>query len=171
MTDVATVAAAAMAMRSEDTLAWMPSPTQDGEWLQARAVTQGEDGNVELEALETGDKYSTTSDVRASPVRGATRHDAVQLQLTRSLTPLAGTQKLLLVNELPDDGVENMTQLNYLHEPALLDNLRHRFSKDHVYTYTGKICIAVNPFNWKVGCVRPLRQCARPRASPRAPCL
>lgn len=43
-----------------------------------------------------------------------------------------------------------MTRLNYLHEPALLANLRHRFERDHVYTYTGKICIAVNPFNWQV---------------------
>ena len=37
-----------------------------------------------------------------------------------------------------------------MHEPALLDNLRHRFERDHVYTYTGKICIAVNPFNWQL---------------------
>ena len=59
-------------------------------------------------------------------------------------------QKLLLVNVLPEDGVEDMTRLNYLHEPALLNNIRHRFERDHVYTYTGKICIAVNPFNWKV---------------------
>jgi len=43
-----------------------------------------------------------------------------------------------------------MTRLNYLHEPALLANLRHRFERNHVYTYTGKICIAVNPFNWQV---------------------
>ena len=28
--------------------------------------------------------------------------------------------------------------------------MRHRFGRDHVYTYTGKICIAVNPFNWQV---------------------
>ena len=57
---------------------------------------------------------------------------------------------MLLTNELPEDGVENMTRLNYLHEPALLNNLRHRFERDHVYTYTGRICIAVNPFNWQV---------------------
>ena len=43
-----------------------------------------------------------------------------------------------------------MTRLNYLHEPALLHNLQHRFERDCVYTYTGKICIAVNPFNWAV---------------------
>ena len=42
-----------------------------------------------------------------------------------------------------------MTRLNYLHEPALLYNLAHRFQRDHVYTYTGRICIAVNPFNWQ----------------------
>ena len=58
-------------------------------------------------------------------------------------------QKLLLVNVLPEEGVEDMTRLNYLHEPALLNNVRHRFERDHVYTYTGKICIAVNPFNWQ----------------------
>ena len=45
--------------------------------------------------------------------------------------------------------MEDMTRLNYLHEPALLNNIRHRFERDHVYTYTGKICIAVNPFNWQ----------------------
>ena len=59
-------------------------------------------------------------------------------------------EALLLRNVLPDDGVEDMTKLNYLHEPALLANLRQRFSRDRVYTYTGKICIAVNPFNWQV---------------------
>ena len=59
-------------------------------------------------------------------------------------------QQLFLANTLPDDGVEDMTKLNYLHEPALLNNLRHRFERSHVYTYTGKICIAVNPFDWQV---------------------
>ena len=47
-------------------------------------------------------------------------------------------------------GVEDMARLNYLHEPALLNNLRHRFALDHVYTYTARICIAVNPFDWLV---------------------
>ena len=59
-------------------------------------------------------------------------------------------KQLFLANTLPDDGVEDMTKLNYLHEPALLNNLRHRFERNHVYTYTGKICIAVNPFDWQV---------------------
>jgi myosin V len=39
-----------------------------------------------------------------------------------------------------------MTRLPYLHEPAVLDNLRARYAFDDIYTYTGTILIAVNPF-------------------------
>lgn len=39
-----------------------------------------------------------------------------------------------------------MTRLPYLHEPAVLDNLRARYGVDDIYTYTGSILIAVNPF-------------------------
>lgn len=43
-------------------------------------------------------------------------------------------------------GVEDMTRLPYLHEPAVLENLRARYGVDDIYTYTGTILIAVNPF-------------------------
>lgn len=39
-------------------------------------------------------------------------------------------------------------RLAYLHEPALLHNLRLRFDHASIYTYTGQICIAINPFDW-----------------------
>lgn len=35
------------------------------------------------------------------------------------------------------DGVNDNTQLMHLHEPSLLFNLRYRYGKDLVYTYTG----------------------------------
>ena len=41
------------------------------------------------------------------------------------------------VNPTILDGVNDNTQLMHLHEPSLLFNLRHRYSKDLVYTYTG----------------------------------
>lgn len=51
---------------------------------------------------------------------------------------------LPLQNEnLPDEGVEDMCMLNYLHEPSILDNLRRRHTSYLPYTYTGDICIAV----------------------------
>ncbi|MEW5300071.1 MAG: hypothetical protein WDW36_003028 [Sanguina aurantia] len=43
-------------------------------------------------------------------------------------------------------GVEDMTRLSYLHEPGVLWNVKQRYMLDDIYTYTGTILIAVNPF-------------------------
>ncbi|XP_012567542.1 myosin-12 isoform X2 [Cicer arietinum] len=48
--------------------------------------------------------------------------------------------------EAPPAGVDDMTKLAYLHEPGVLHNLLCRFSLNEIYTYTGNILIAVNPF-------------------------
>lgn len=39
-----------------------------------------------------------------------------------------------------------MTTLSYLNEPGVLWNLRVRYDQNDIYTYTGSILIAVNPF-------------------------
>ncbi|XP_045798255.1 myosin-6-like isoform X2 [Trifolium pratense] len=48
--------------------------------------------------------------------------------------------------EVPPCGVDDMTKLAYLHEPGVLNNLRSRYDINEIYTYTGSILIAVNPF-------------------------
>ncbi|KAL2953290.1 hypothetical protein AAZX31_19G156800 [Glycine max] len=48
--------------------------------------------------------------------------------------------------EVPPSGVDDMRKLAYLHEPGVLDNLRSRYDINEIYTYTGNILIAVNPF-------------------------
>ncbi|KAJ1292593.1 hypothetical protein BS78_01G001600 [Paspalum vaginatum] len=48
--------------------------------------------------------------------------------------------------ESPRGGVEDMTRLAYLHEPGVLQNLKSRYGLNEIYTYTGNILIAVNPF-------------------------
>ncbi|XP_054802473.1 myosin-9 [Prosopis cineraria] len=48
--------------------------------------------------------------------------------------------------DAPADGVDDMTKLAYLHEPAVLHNLATRYKMNEIYTYTGNILIAVNPF-------------------------
>ncbi|OQR93349.1 myosin-like protein [Achlya hypogyna] len=53
-----------------------------------------------------------------------------------------------LQNELPAEGCADMVHLNYLHEAAILYNLKTRFHHGLPYTYTGPICIAVNPYKW-----------------------
>lgn len=47
----------------------------------------------------------------------------------------------------PDDqiGVDDNCTLLHLHEPGLLQNIKHRYEKKTIYTYTAMILIAVNP--------------------------
>lgn len=57
---------------------------------------------------------------------------------------------MMLQNQnLGPDGCDDMVNLNYLHEPAILYNLKQRFLRQIPYTYTGPICIAVNPVRSK----------------------
>ncbi|KAH0643782.1 hypothetical protein KY290_035242 [Solanum tuberosum] len=48
--------------------------------------------------------------------------------------------------EADHGGVDDMTKLTYLNEPGVLDNLQRRYGLNEIYTYTGSILIAVNPF-------------------------
>ncbi|WCJ29303.1 myosin putative [Euphorbia peplus] len=57
-------------------------------------------------------------------------------------------EKLFLREDDEDEhgGVDDMTKLTYLHEPGVLYNLHRRYALNDIYTYTGSILIAVNPF-------------------------
>ncbi|KAF9605794.1 hypothetical protein IFM89_018521 [Coptis chinensis] len=48
--------------------------------------------------------------------------------------------------EAPAGGVDDMTKLSYLHEPGVLQNISTRYELNEIYTYTGNILIAINPF-------------------------
>eukprot|EP00798_Chlamydomonas_sp_ICE-L_P002990 gene2990-12998_t len=88
-------------------------------------------------------------------------HDAAESWVKGEVKKVEGDQIVVTTEggkELklkPDDaplqnfdsrGVEDMTRLPYLHEPGVLWNLKCRYQVDDIYTYTGTILIAVNPF-------------------------
>ncbi|XP_022913849.2 unconventional myosin-VIIa [Onthophagus taurus] len=47
---------------------------------------------------------------------------------------------------VPDGGVPDMTRLTVLDEEVINKNLKERYVKDNIYTYTGSILVAVNPY-------------------------
>ncbi|XP_063926262.1 unconventional myosin-Va-like [Zophobas morio] len=66
------------------------------------------------------------------------------------LTPKKGEQTFAspppLCNEPDQWQLNDMTNLNFLHEPALLQTLQVRFQQDLIYTYSGIVLVSVNPF-------------------------
>lgn len=45
--------------------------------------------------------------------------------------------------------MDDLIVLTHLHEPAILYTLHQRYIEDVIYTYTGPILLAINPF-WRV---------------------
>jgi myosin heavy subunit len=83
-----------------ETRAWLVDTGVDGIWHEATVVGRGEGGTATLR-----------------------RDDGVGEPVVVS------AEELKLVNTLPEAGVEDMTKLDYLHEPALLRNLHRRFGQ------------------------------------------
>lgn len=53
---------------------------------------------------------------------------------------------LCLRQDVGQDGVEDLTELDDLHEASLLWNLRLRYDASHFYTYVGSILVSINPY-------------------------
>ena len=54
-------------------------------------------------------------------------------------------ERLVPANPQLQAGIADLTQLSYLNEPSILDNLARRYSGDSIYTNAGPVLIAVNP--------------------------
>uniref|UniRef100_A0A670K8B4 Myosin motor domain-containing protein n=1 Tax=Podarcis muralis TaxID=64176 RepID=A0A670K8B4_PODMU len=46
------------------------------------------------------------------------------------------------------DKIEDMAMLTFLHEAAVLYNLKERYAAWMIYTYSGLFCVTVNPYKW-----------------------
>uniref|UniRef100_A0A8B9N864 Myosin motor domain-containing protein n=1 Tax=Accipiter nisus TaxID=211598 RepID=A0A8B9N864_9AVES len=46
------------------------------------------------------------------------------------------------------DKIKDMAMLTFLHEPAVLYNLKEHYAAWMIYTYSGLFCVTVNPYKW-----------------------
>ncbi|KAJ8751015.1 hypothetical protein K2173_016196 [Erythroxylum novogranatense] len=73
--------------------------------------------------------------------------EEVHVHTTNEKTVVANISKVFPKDtEASPGGVDDMTKLSYLHEPGVLHNLAARYELNEIYTYTGNILIAINPF-------------------------
>lgn len=106
-------------------------------WIE-RAIANGEEDDAEHDELDRGATHArgvvrALDESRGVAVVETMRGKRLERQIDRVL--MRETQ-----------GQEDMVKLNHLHEPGVLENLRQRYAQDDIYTYTGSILIAVNPF-------------------------
>ncbi|KAF9579807.1 Myosin type-2 heavy chain 1 [Lunasporangiospora selenospora] len=99
-------------------------------WISADLDTKevAADGKVTMSFVdENGKTHNFTSTL----VKISESHNA-------NLPPLRNPPLL--------EGTEDLTNLSYLNEPAVLSNIKTRYSHCNIYTYSGIVLIAANPF-------------------------
>jgi len=112
------------------TKAWQPDPTEG--WVASEVTSKQIDGDKVLLnfALANGETKTVETTVDAL----AAADDA----LNSALPPLMNPAML----EASDD----LTNLSHLNEPAVLQAIRLRYAQKEIYTYSGIVLIATNPF-------------------------
>jgi myosin-5 len=124
------------------------SPSKRNSWDSTYLSSDSDHGSFETvvtldpEQLKTGDhkdiKLRNLS--RSYQLNGGEEH-LHHGSGYRSPSSVSGQEADLVVG-----GVDDLIGLTHLHEPAILHALRLRYDADIIYTSTGPILIAVNPF-------------------------
>ncbi|XP_036179305.1 unconventional myosin-Vb [Myotis myotis] len=106
---------------SQNTRVWIPDP--EDVWRPAELTRDYKEGDRSLQLRLEDDT------IQEYPI------DAQSKQL-----PFLRNPDILV-------GENDLTALSYLHEPAVLHNLKVRFlESNHIYTYCGIVLVAINPY-------------------------
>ncbi|KAJ2077608.1 Myosin type-2 heavy chain 1 [Coemansia sp. RSA 988] len=108
--------------------------------MSIRAATSDELRRVVARGSRlTGGRISSKTLVDATFVYDILFSELVEPGADSELLPLLCNPPIL-------DCTPDLTTLSYLHEPAVLYNLRRRYERRDIYTYSGVVLVAMNPF-------------------------
>uniref|UniRef100_A0A3P8X4Q4 Myosin-7 n=1 Tax=Cynoglossus semilaevis TaxID=244447 RepID=A0A3P8X4Q4_CYNSE len=74
--------------------------------------------------------------------------DKVTVETQNGKTVTVKDVQILQQNPPKFDKIEDMAMLTFLHEPAVLFNLKERYAAWMIYTYSGLFCVTVNPYKF-----------------------
>ncbi|XP_011614688.1 myosin-7 [Takifugu rubripes] len=74
--------------------------------------------------------------------------DKVTVETEHGKTVTFKDTQILQQNPPKFNMIEDMAMLTFLHEPAVLFNLKERYAAWMIYTYSGLFCVTVNPYKW-----------------------
>uniref|UniRef100_A0A3Q3QSL7 Myosin-7 n=1 Tax=Monopterus albus TaxID=43700 RepID=A0A3Q3QSL7_MONAL len=74
--------------------------------------------------------------------------DKVTVETEHGKTLTVKESQIVQQNPPKFDKIEDMAMLTFLHEPAVLFNLKERYAAWMIYTYSGLFCVTVNPYKW-----------------------
>uniref|UniRef100_A0A7N8X9F3 Methyl-CpG binding domain protein 3b n=1 Tax=Mastacembelus armatus TaxID=205130 RepID=A0A7N8X9F3_9TELE len=118
---------ATLELYSKGASVWIPDP--DAVWVSAQLLQDYSHGEKHLLLQLSDGKVSLEISVS----------DQVYLSSPTGLPPLGNPDIL--------EGENDLTALSFLHEPAVLHNLRVRFlGYSSIYTYCGIVLVAINPY-------------------------
>ncbi|KAL1823383.1 hypothetical protein ACET3Z_010161 [Daucus carota] len=72
--------------------------------------------------------------------------DTASVLLVNGSVVTVSAEDLLPANPDVLEGVDDLIELSYLNEPSVLHNLQYRYSHDLIYSMSGPVLIATNPF-------------------------
>ena len=122
---------------------WVPKEKATG-WVRARLVSkeEGKDGMTTFTVVEEGGEGKKGAAAAVARVLSCTRNSDGHYPLVH----LANEELDVAASEGEAVAIDDLIKLTHLHEPAILHTIELRYWKDRIYTNTGPILIAVNPF-------------------------
>jgi len=113
---------------------WCDDPKSDEAWILDEVIKKG-DSEIELQQVDKRSNVFTRERDIIDAESGAVKFKGVEL----ANAPLSAEERAA--------GADNdLIALPHLHEPSILHAVGERFMHGSIYTWTGPVIIAVNPF-------------------------
>jgi myosin heavy subunit len=138
---------------------WCTDKDGDEAWVLAE-VLKKTDNELRLQLVEKPERKFTRPIAISDPETGERKYEGVEL----ANAPLSDQDRAE-----GRDG--DLITLPHLHEPAILHSISERFFHGKIYTWTGPVIIAVNPFQRLPLYTTVSRESARLYAFPNVPCI